>query len=342
MVGLSGGVDSAAAAALLLEDGWQVAGVYMITCDAMAEKVSEAQQVADRLNIKLDVIDLRNEFETIIDYFAEQYTKGRTPNPCVMCNRLIKFDLLVKYAEKNGFDHYATGHYAQIIQTPEGPGLFESQSTKDQSYVLSMVKREVFAKVILPLGNLEKEQIRQIAKRWSIEIHPGRESQEICFIPDDNYPALLEKRHPDLARPGQIVDSAGNLLGQHMGIHNYTIGQRRGLGIAMGIPWYVVKIDAENNRVVLGPKEEVMSQQLIAANVNWLTDPITEEFDAKVKIRYNHKGAPAKVKITDNKMQITFQKKINAPTPGQLAVCYINTPKAPQATAAAWIQSVIK
>ncbi len=347
-VALSGGVDSATAAALLCRNGFDCAGMFMITSEKSFLAQADAEQVAEILGIKLYVLDLRRDFERIIDYLCSEYRSGRTPNPCVFCNRYIKFGKLWDFAQSNGAELLATGHYARILGHNNHIGLYESVNTaKDQSYVLSMIDKQVLPHVILPMGDYSKDQTRQMAAKfglgtvlWTPYGEHKAESQEICFIPDDDYVALLEQRCPELVRKGNIVDSSGKVLGEHNGVHRFTIGQRRGLRVAMGKPYYVVKIDAESNTVTLGPKEEVMHSKFRATGVNWLIDEPTSSFQAKVKIRYNDAGAPAMVWPQGNSVAVEFDEPNSAITPGQLAAFYIQEKNNSRLVGGAWIDKV--
>ena len=345
-VALSGGVDSATAAALLRRNGFDCAGMFMITCDKSFHAQADAEHVAEKLGIKLYVLDLRRDFVRILEYFCSEYRSGRTPNPCVFCNRHIKFGKLWDFAKSNGAELLATGHYARTFKHNNQTGLYESINTaKDQSYVLSMINKQILPNVIFPMGNYSKDQARQMAAKFGLGIvlwtphgEHKAESQEICFIPNDDYVALLEQRCPELVRKGNIVDSNGKILGKHNGVHRFTIGQRRGLRVAMGKPYYVVKIDAESNTVTLGPKEEVMHSKLRATEVNWLIDEPMSPFRAKVKIRYNDKGTTAMVWPQGNCVVVEFDKPNSAITPGQLAAFYVQEENNSRLIGGAWIE----
>jgi len=341
VVALSGGVDSSAAAALLLEEGFDCTGVFLITSDHGRHAQKEASDVARRLGIELRILDVRPQFEHILDYFCDEYGRGRTPNPCVLCNRLIKFGRLWQFTREIGASFLATGHYARIAKHNGEPGLYESADlAKDQSYVLSMIDRDVLHHVLLPLGQRCKSEARRIARRLELGTDEKEESQEICFVPDDAYAAFIEQRRPALSREGQIVDSSGKLLGKHQGIHRYTIGQRRGLGVAMGQPYYVTRLDAATNTVVLGPKPEVMHRTLTAGNVNWLTDRPLSSFPATVKVRYNSPGKPAIITPAEDTARVEFEDPIAAITAGQLAVFYVNENDKRRVAGAGWIDKV--
>jgi tRNA-specific 2-thiouridylase len=323
-VAMSGGVDSSTSTALLLEAGFDCAGVFMITNDQWQRPQTDAEEVAGRLGIKLHVLDLRKDFEQIVEYLCNEYGKGRTPNPCVFCNRDIKFGKLWEFARANGADLLATGHYASIVKDNGSAGLYEAVDTdKDQSYVLSMVNQEMLHEIILPMGQRFKAEARELAAKFGLGTEHKEESQEICFIPGNDYAAAIEQRRPQLVRPGKIVDGNGKILGEHSGVHRFTVGQRRGLGVAMGKPYYVVSIDAESNTVTLGPKEEAMHRKLLASGVNWLIDEPRSAFRAQVKIRYNDSGAAGLVIPEGDSVAVEFDEPNLAITPGQVAVFYV-------------------
>ena len=339
VVALSGGLDSSVSAALLLKAGYACQGVYMITCEQGRRAQGDAERVAQRLGIDLAVLDLRDLFEDILEYFFAEYTTGRTPNPCVVCNRTVKFGKLWDFAAQAGAKKLATGHYARTRMSNDGPALFQAADpAKDQSYVLSMVDRTVFEHVVFPLADYTKDQTRQIATKLGLGTESKAESQDICFIPDDDYVALLEAKRPELVREGPIVDGAGKQLGIHQGIHRYTIGQRRGLRVAMGQPYYVTRLDAINNTVVLGPKTEVMHRRLRTGKPNWLMAEPRQPFRAFVKIRYNGSGQPARVCPKQNGVRVEFEQPNLAITPGQLAVFYVDEDGTRRVAGAGWIE----
>jgi len=341
-VALSGGVDSSTAAALLCREGFDCAGVFMITNDSAYHAQAEAEEVAGELGIKLHVLDLRKDFEHILEYFCSEYRKGRTPNPCVFCNRYIKFGKLWDFAQSNGAQLLATGHYAKVLKLENNVGLYEADdAAKDQSYVLSMIEKDVLPYIVLPMGDYAKQQTREMAEKFGLGSAQRKESQEICFIPDDDYVALLEQRCPELIRRGDIIDSSGKVLGEHYGVHRFTVGQRKGLGVAMGKPYYVVKINAESNTVTLGPKDEVMHKKLRATGVNWLTEEPASPFRAKVKIRYNDKGAFGTVSPQANSILVEFDEPVSAITPGQLAAFYIQEASNSRLIGGGWIDRVV-
>lgn len=338
-VALSGGVDSSTAAALLIEKGYECSGVFMVTGDKGKEAQANAEIIAERLGIRLYVLDLQEEFKQVFKYFIEEYKKGRTPNPCVYCNRHIKFGKLWEFAKSKGAEFFATGHYARVLRNGrEESGLYAAvDSAKDQSYALAMIDRNILGRLIFPLGGCTKKQTRNLALKFGLELESRQESQDICFIPGDDYVSVIESRCPELVRKGKIEDSSGKILGEHNGAHRFTIGQRRGLHVAMGVPYYVVDIDAKSNTVRLGPKQEVMSEKLKAEKVNWLIDEPKSVFRAKVKIRYNSKALPAIVKPMADKVEVEFEKPVAAITPGQLTVFYLENKLGKQAAGGGWI-----
>jgi len=340
-VALSGGVDSSTAGALLLEAGYDCSAVFMITNDKAEKTQADAERIADKLKIKLYVVDFRRVFEKTFDYFCSEYKRARTPNPCVFCNREIKFGKLLDFAFDKGADFFATGHYARVLQTGKGPALYSAtDSAKDQSYALAMVKRNILGKIILPMGYYSKQQARRLAAKFGLGTEMQAESQEICFIPDNDYASFVEKRCPELAKKGDITDSSGKILGRHNGIHKYIIGQRRGLRVAMGIPHYVTKIDAAAGTVTLGARAELLHRKLTAENINWLCDRPAGSFRAKVKIRYNFKAASAVVTPKENGIEIEFARAVSAITPGQTAVFYLKDRLGRRVGGGGWIYNV--
>jgi tRNA-specific 2-thiouridylase len=333
LVALSGGVDSSLAASLLIERGWEARGTYLklydpvadgLPASACASGADDALAVAEHLGIECDVLDVSDEFASIIETFVAEYAAGRTPNPCLLCNARIKFGRLWDHARSLGCSRLATGHYARVVTGPDGSAIARAADpAKDQSYALFDLSREVLGHILLPIGELaDKAQTRHLARERGLPVHAKPDSQEICFVPDDDYARLLRSRAPEATQPGEIVDAGGEVLGRHEGYGLYTIGQRRGLGVAGGVPLYVTRIDPATNRIVLGPREEVVSRRLRARDANWHANT-PDEFRAVVQIRYNHRGAPALVKRTgEDAFQATFDEPVHAITPGQAAVVY--------------------
>jgi len=332
MVAMSGGVDSSVAAYLLCRQGHDVAGVTM--CLEIADKsgvpkhcgtdaVGDARKICDILQIPHHVLDFSAKlFSDVIQDFIDQYTEGRTPNPCVRCNRLLKFGSLLDYAQSCGFDFIATGHYAGIALHEGKPVLCRRiDDPKDQTYFLYSIPSSKLDKILFPLSELDKQQVREIAQDAGLPVASKPESQEICFVPDNNYRAFLRKYESFNSKPGDFVNLRGEILGTHRGISDYTVGQRKGLGIASGKPLYVLCIDKEHNRVVLGDKDELGAEALIATDVNLFMDGIPEQITAK--IRYSQHDIPCKAKVgTDKKLEVRFEKAQDAVTPGQSVVLY--------------------
>lgn len=337
---MSGGVDSSVAAALLLEQGFNVIGITLIlwpeTDSAEAElrhsaccsldAVGDARQVADRLGIPHYTLNVRDLFgRTVIQNFLEEYQAGRTPNPCVRCNRYVKFEGLLAKARALGARYLATGHYARIGRSADGRFTLRKalDSTKDQSYALCFLTQEQLAHTLFPLGESTKLEVRGIAARLGLATAEKPESQEICFVPGD-YGEYLRQMAPWAVRPGPIRDVNGEPKGTHQGIAFYTVGQRKGLGVAAGKPLYVVDIDPEENAVIVGGWEDAHAQGLIADDLNWVSAPEQEgQIDVGVRIRYRASEAPAKAQLqSDGTLLVEFAEPQRAVTPGQAVVLY--------------------
>lgn len=328
VLGMSGGVDSSVAVYLLQKAGYEVHGVHMVMIpdefNPNPNAASDAEAVAKQFDITFSVLDVREQFrERIIQQFADEYSNGRTPNPCVLCNKLFKFGFLAEELQKFDADYISTGHYVNVSDT-----LFQKaiDTKKDQSYFLAMVNPAIVEKCIFPLGNYTKDQVRDIAREIGIHVAEKKDSQEICFIPDNDYKNCLTKILPPAAfRKGKVYHKDGSYLGTHNGIQNYTIGQRKGLGIALGKPAYVVQLDAKRNQVILGDNEHLMANKLTAsANNYFLPVPIEEPFPVEAKIRYRTQAAPATlVRHEDGSATVTFQEPQRAITPGQCVAYYI-------------------
>lgn len=332
-VAMSGGVDSSLTSALLIQQGFEVFGVTMWleteefnsrSCCSSAE-IRDAKIVASQLGIKHFVADFREIFrEEIENYFVEEYLKGKTPNPCVRCNKKIKFGKLFEFAEELGADFLATGHYARVVFED---GRFKLKKgvdlKKDQSYVLYNLTPEKLSKIILPLGEFSKTETRALAEKLKLISAHKKDSQEICFVPNDDYKSFIAARvdFADALESGEIVDTSGKILGHHNGVANYTIGQRKGLGIAAENPLYVVKLDVEKRRVIVGGNDETFSKSLIAENVHWIYQP---EFPARLqcKIRYGFRVADCTVEQIENNLKVKFDEPQRAVTAGQSVVFY--------------------
>jgi len=338
-VAMSGGVDSSVCAALLKEEGYEVIGVTMQIWPKAEGKsradrhcgvnaIDDAKKVADELGISHYAFNLCGVFEKyVIDNFCDEYKKGRTPNPCIRCNQYIKFGALLKTAKQLGADYLATGHYAKIAYNEESGEYLLRKGTdpdKDQSYFLYIMTQSQLENVLMPLGNYTKNEIRTIARNLNLPVVDRLESQEICFIPDNDYPKFLKEYIQEAAKPGPILNTQGELLGEHRGILFYTIGQRRGLGISAKVPLYVVAIDREKKAIIVGTEDELYRNKLRACEVNYISaERLKRPTKLKVKIRYRHKEAEAIVyPIGSEEVHIEFIQPQRAITPGQAVVFY--------------------
>ncbi|MEL6346850.1 MAG: tRNA 2-thiouridine(34) synthase MnmA [Myxococcota bacterium] len=332
---MSGGVDSSVAAALLVEQGHEVIGVHMKLHDAPEiapgqaddgkhccglDDAMDARRVADALGIPFYVMDLRREFKgAVMDYFADTYLKGATPNPCIQCNGVLKFRVLLRRAAALGASHLATGHYARIT---EAGGLMAAQDKdKDQSYFLFPVRKTALEKTLFPLGGMSKPEVRDIARRLNLVTAEKPESQEVCFIPDDNYARFVAEHRPELEDgAGDIVMTDGTVLGQHQGYWRYTIGQRRGLGVAVGHPLYVLRIDPHTRQVVVGTNDQLEQREIVAVGMNWFRQPVPEE---PLRARIRHRGALHEAEVVElDPVRIVLTSPARAVAPGQAVVLY--------------------
>lgn len=324
-IGLSGGVDSAVAAYLLSEQGYDVTGIILrLKPESAADSdIADAKRIADKLGIELKILDRREVFaQKVISPFISEYCSGRTPNPCIECNKEIKFGVMLDYALEIGCDCIATGHYARIENCGGRYLLKRSQSSKDQSYFLFRLTQEQLSKTVFPLEGLTKDEIREIARKAELPVAEKGDSQEICFVPNDDYIAFLASKN--ISSPeGNFIDKSGNVLGTHNGIINYTVGQRKGLG-AFGKPMFVNRINAADNTVIIGENGTQYCKGLIADRLNFIAfDCLTEPMRAEVKIRFRAKEQPALVTPLDgSKIQIIFDEPQRSITPGQSAVIY--------------------
>jgi tRNA-uridine 2-sulfurtransferase len=336
LLGMSGGVDSSVAAYLLKEQGYEVIGITMKVwpqdCISRAEDkccgpqaVTDARTVAHQLDMPHYVIDEAQEFEKlVIDYFGSEYRQGRTPNPCVMCNEKLKFGRLQDKARALGAEFMATGHYARIEHGPEGARLYRAvDSRKDQSYFLFSLRPEQLARSLAPLGGLNKPQVRAIAQQLGLKVYDKEESQEICFVPGNDYAGFLKSHFgEDSLHPGGIFTKTGQRLGEHTGIELYTVGQRKGLPGGQGKPLYVIDIDPVQHRVIVGDYEDLHRPDCLIANTNWIV-PIEAPQEITVKIRYNWPAVAARLEpLPGHRARVVFHEPQRSVSPGQAAVCY--------------------
>ncbi|OGU00478.1 MAG: tRNA 2-thiouridine(34) synthase MnmA [Geobacteraceae bacterium GWC2_48_7] len=338
VVAMSGGVDSSVSAALLKEQGYDVTGVSLQLYEPVArdancrtktccslDDVLDAGRVAKKLCIPFEVLDMRREFsELVIKNFIAEYTAGRTPNPCIRCNERIKFDLLLQKVRQMGADFLATGHYVRVEEDHAGVHhlLTGLDPAKDQSYFLFNLTREQLAQVMFPVGGLEKKRVRELAAHFELPVAQKHESQEICFIPDNDYIAFLERNSIE-QQVGDVITREGDIIGRHKGIHRHTIGQRKGLGIAWHSPLHVLALDKEQNRVVVGGTDELLRPDLTACEATWIEPPATTNFSAVCRIRYRQQPVPCRVTIlSPDRFTVSFDSPQKSVTPGQAVVLY--------------------
>ncbi len=337
VLAMSGGVDSSVAAYLLKRQGFEVIGLFMRTgahaveeerraktCCSATDAI-DAQNVADRLDIPFYALDFEQDFGRIKDQFVDEYLAGRTPNPCVMCNVWLKFGKLWSYGKQVGADYVATGHHARVVQDGTGhPRIARAHDlAKDQTYVLFGLRRDLLPHVLLPVGEYPKDEIRDLARELALPVHNKLDSQEICFIPDDNYLRFVRERRPETDTAGTIVDEDGRELGQHSGIEGFTIGQRRGLGIAVGEPRYVVQIEPSQKTVTVGRRESLDRPGLVAERFNWQGPVPTSPIRCLAQIRAQHRAVPASVvPLEAGKALVWFDTPQPAVTPGQVVTVY--------------------
>ena len=353
VLAMSGGVDSSAAAVILREAGHEIIGLFMrsgaveeTACQTptsnfglpiinpashkqgccSASDAADAQRVADRLGIPFHALNFSEAFGRIKDYFVEEYLSGRTPSPCVRCNNWLKFGKLWEFAQKVGATAIATGHYARVETLPgeTQPALMRGvDQSKDQSYVLFGLPRELLSKVLFPVGDRPKTEIRELARQAGLRVHDKPDSQEICFVPDNDYAGFIRRYHGECDTSGELVDTLGNVVGQHTGYEHFTIGQRRGLGVAFGDPRYVIRVEPETHRVVVGTKEDLEVGHLIADQFNWLIDKVPDSMPCHAKIRYQHRATPCRVEqIGPDLCRVSFEEPQLGVAPGQAVVFY--------------------
>jgi len=359
VLAMSGGVDSSVAAHLLLEQGHDIIGVFMrhgeesaAACEldsgeanpllpllqnradhkqgcCSASDAEDARKVADKLSIPFYALNLQKDFSRIIDYFVDEYTIGRTPNPCVMCNNWIKFGRLFDYADSIDAEYVATGHYARLVRDQQNQIRLARgiDGTKDQAYVLFGIEQKYLSRMLLPVGGFPKTEIREIAAGISLRVADKKDSQEICFVTSGHHGDFVRQRRGEIDLSGEIITTDGTVVGRHNGIENYTVGQRKGLGVALGTPHYVVKINRDSHQVVLGSHDELGKTSLQADRTNWLVTPEPEQsFRCQAQIRYNStpQDATASIDELDGEqiLQVTFDQPVHGIAPGQAVVCY--------------------
>lgn len=343
---MSGGVDSSVAAALLQQDGHEVVGCFMrlgsIGDELSSEKeqsleikhkgccsindAHDARHVCAKLGTAFYALNFKDDFGRIIDYFVDEYNAGRTPNPCVRCNDWLKFGRLHQYAKTIGAEFVASGHHAQVLHTLNGSELHRgADDSKDQSYVLFGATRDRLKEMLLPIGHLKKDEVRKLAKEFDLPVANKPDSQDICFVPDDKYVNIIEKRTPGSMQDGEVFDTDGNLVGRHQGHQKYTIGQRRGLGIAMSTPVYVVAKDPVLNTITIGGEKQLNCNVVQAKDSNWLIDQPSDWISCTAQIRYNSADTPAKVRVTELGIEVSFDSPQRGGAPGQAVVCYQGT-----------------
>lgn len=329
LVGMSGGVDSSVCASVLAEKGYSVSGVTLALLGedlASSQNIKDAKAVCDRLLIEHYAIDLSEDFKKfVIDYFVNEYIEGKTPNPCIACNKNIKFGKMLKIAKEKGFSKIATGHYARV-EYQNGRYLLKKAKdiSKDQSYVLYCLSQEQLSAVEFPLGEYTKPQVREIAQNNGFVNANKKDSQDICFVPDGDYASFIEKTANFVSSTGDYINRQGEKIGEHKGVIHYTIGQRKGLGVAFGHPVFVISKNAKTNRVVLGEQEELFYKSVLVKDVNFIPfDELKGSLNVTAKLRYNQIPQPAVIKKTeDGNVLITFNEPQRAPSAGQAAVFY--------------------
>jgi tRNA-specific 2-thiouridylase len=351
VVAMSGGVDSSVAAWMLAREGHDLVGLFMRNGVELTEEEAgkksccsstdarDARMVADDLGISFQAVDLSTEFGSLINHFVDEYGRGRTPNPCALCNRDLKLGRLLALADELGAVGVATGHYARL-QVNEGRVEVRRgvDDAKDQSYQLFCVREEDLARTVLPLGDLTKPEVRRLAEEAGLRTHHKRDSQEICFVPSNDYRLLLEQRGTPL-HPGELVDTADRILGYHKGTEHFTIGQRRGIGVGGGEPLYVVEVEPESGRVVVGTRGECGSESMVVESLNWIGfDPPASGFECLVQHRYHCTPAPCRVELDGDRAEVRFNEPEVSVSPGQGAAFY----HADRLLGGGWIRSTVR
>jgi tRNA-specific 2-thiouridylase len=351
VVAMSGGVDSSVAAWMLARDGHDLVGLFMRNGVELTEKEAgkksccshtdarDARMVADALGISFQAVDLSGEFGFLIDHFVAEYGRGRTPNPCALCNRDLKLGRLLELADELGAVGVATGHYARL-RVKEGRVEVRRgvDDTKDQSYQLFCVREKDLARTVLPLGDLTKKEVRRLAQEAGLRTHHKRDSQEICFVPSNDYRLLLEQRGTPL-HPGELVDTSDRILGYHKGTEHFTIGQRRGIGVGGGEPLYVVEVEPDSGRVIVGTRAECGAESMVVESLNWIGfDPPAGGFECLVQHRYHCTPAPCQVELDGQRARVQFTRPEISVSPGQGAAFY----RGDRLLGGGWIRSTLR
>lgn len=341
VVAMSGGVDSSVAAALLVEQGYDVIGMMMRLWSEPSkgsspianrcctpDQMADARRIADQLQIPFYVLDMQETFrQTIVQFFIDEHALGRTPNPCIECNRQIRFTELLNHALALDADFLATGHYARVERSSSGYQLKKGlDEGKDQSYVLHMLNQRQLSQVIFPVGSYNKSQVRELARKFNLPVASKQESQDLCFLGDGDYRRFLSEYDANSSNPGPILDTAGHTLGQHTGLSFYTIGQRKGLGVSSQVPLFVLGKDVRRNSLLVGTRDELGQQQLTARDVNWISGvPPDRPIEAWVKVRYKAKAVPATVTaLPKDRAAVLIKEPVFGATPGQGAVFFVD------------------
>jgi tRNA-specific 2-thiouridylase len=353
VLAMSGGVDSSVAAYLLKEQGYEVIGLFMRTgvhaedegpahkkgCCSAAD-AGDARRVADRLDMPFYALDFEQEFSGIMDYFADEYLAGRTPNPCVVCNNSLKFGKLWSYGRQLQADFIATGHYAQVKVGPSGPELHRGVDlAKDQSYVLFGLERKVLPHLLFPIGGFRKEQVRALARQAGLGVHDKPDSVEICFVPGGDHAAFIRGRRSQLTTAGTFVDRSGTVLARHEGYERFTIGQRKGLGFGSASRRYVLEVVPASRQVVVGDRDDLLAPGLVASRVNWLIDAPAGPLPCLARIRYRQEPTAASVEeLPEEMIHVKFTSPQSAVTPGQAVVFYDGS----HVLGGGWIEKALK
>jgi len=350
VVAMSGGVDSSVVAGLMKEEGYNVTGITLKLYDdakssqkgrqcCAGQDILDAKRVSELLSIKHEILFYQKKFKTeVIDNFIESYSSGETPIPCVQCNQTVKFRDLFKYSKDLNADVLVTGHYIKRVQNNGKSAMYRAKDySRDQSYFLFSTSQEQLDFLRFPLGDIEKTETRNLAKKLNLNVAEKPDSQDICFVPNGDYSSVIKKYRPNSFNPGNILNMNGSIIGKHDGIINYTIGQRRGIKIANKEPLYVIKINSENNTIIVGPKDALKINKVILRDLNILGSPAELQNEIKIKVRSTGKLLRAKVKIEKNKAEVNILDGENGISPGQACVFYLNDSTGDKVLGGGWI-----